>query len=228
MLYTTRMTLERNIIDRKNVDALMFDLDGTLTDNMPLHRQAWRLFGEKYGLEFTDEWFHENCSGKTSRHIITQFFGEVTPEQQQAFFTERFAFYQEIFRESGKEIEGLTPFLHEVGKAGIKLALVTSGSPPTRKLQLEKLGLENAFDVVIGSEDVKNTKPHPEPYLLGARALRFSPQRCVAFEDSPTGVLSASQADMGVVGVLSTHTIDELPGISVAINDFTEMRLAAR
>lgn len=204
----------------------MFDLDGTLTNNMPLHRQAWRLFGEKYGLEFTDEWFHQNCSGKTSRHIITQFFGEVTPEQQQAFFAERFAFYQDIFRESGREIEGLTPFLHEVGKTGIKLALVTSGSPPTRKLQLEKLGLEDAFDVVIGSEDVSNTKPHPEPYLLGAKALRFSPQRCIAFEDSPTGVLSAQNAGMEVVGVLSTHTADELSGVDTTIDDYTEIRIA--
>lgn len=204
----------------------MFDLDGTLTNNMPLHRQAWRLFGEKYGLEFTDEWFHQNCSGKTSRHIITQFFGEVTPEQQQAFFAERFAFYQDIFRESGREIEGLTPFLHEVGKTGIKLALVTSGSPPTRKLQLEKLGLEDAFDVVIGSEDVTNTKPHPEPYLLGAKALRFSPQRCIAFEDSPTGVLSAQNAGMEVVGVLGTHTADELSGVDTTIDDYTEIRIA--
>jgi HAD superfamily hydrolase (TIGR01509 family) len=213
-------------INRNNTDALMFDLDGTLTNNMPLHRQAWRLFGGKYGLEFTDEWFHQNCSGKTSRHIITQFFGEVTPEQQQAFFAERFAFYQDIFRESGREIEGLTPFLHEVGKTGIKLALATSGSPPTRKLQLEKLGLEDAFDVVIGSEDVTNTKPHPEPYLLGAKALRFSPQRCIAFEDSPTGVLSAQNAGMEVVGVLSTHTADELSGVDTTIDDYTEIRIA--
>ena len=221
------MALKKYTIDNQNTDALMFDLDGTLTDNMPLHRRAWRLFGEKYDLKFTDEWFHQNCSGKTSSHIITQFFGKVTPEQQQAFFTERFAFYQDIFRESGKEIEGLSSFLHEVRKAGIKLALVTSGSPPTRKLQLQQLNLENTFDVIIGSEDVNNTKPHPEPYLLGAQALGVSPQRCTAFEDSPTGVLSAQRAGMNVVGILSTHMVDELPGISAAINDYSEIRLTA-
>jgi len=221
------MAVENLTLRPQNIDALLFDLDGTLTDNMPLHRKAWRLFAEKYGIEFTDEWFHQNCSGKTSRAIITQLFGEVTPKQQDAFFAERFAFYETIFRESGKEIEGLTPFLQAVGEAGIQLALVTSGSPPTRELQLQHLKLDKKFPVIIGSENVERTKPHPEPFLRAAQALGVSARRCVAFEDSPTGVLAACRAGMSIVGVLSTHTSEELLGIHAAINDYTEIRVAS-
>jgi HAD superfamily hydrolase (TIGR01509 family) len=216
------------ILHPSNSNGAFFDLDGTLTANTAHHLEAWQQFAQIHRIPFTEQWFHKECVGKTSRDILTLLFKQdFTPKEQKELFNQRFAIYKEIFEQHGTEIGGLTPFLHTLRAAGFKLALVTSGSPPTRSLQLNQLGLVDTFHHTIGSEHVQKTKPHPEPYLQALDHFNLMPDQCVVFEDSRTGVQAAVAASIPTIGVSSTHTADELRdwGASATIEDYTQIRV---
>jgi len=83
-----------------------------------------------------------------------------------------------------------------------------------------KLGFKPKMESVMASEDVAKHKPDPEVYLMSAKNLRVSPQHCIVFEDSYSGVTAALNAGMRVVGVLSSHTKEELPPCDHYIEDY--------
>jgi beta-phosphoglucomutase-like phosphatase (HAD superfamily) len=89
------------------------------------------------------------------------------------------------------------------------------------------LGIADAFDCVIAVEDVVNPKPHAEPYQLAAERLGLSATRCVAFEDSPSGVKAGAAAGMVVIAVRTGHSTEELTaaGATVVVDDFTAPRV---
>ena len=87
------------------------------------------------------------------------------------------------------------------------------------------LKFEDKMDSVMASEDVKSHKPSPEVYLESAKRVGVSPSDCIVFEDSFSGVTAGLNAGMKVVGVLSTHTKEQLPPCSFYINDYSEVNV---
>lgn len=221
---------EQLILHADEIDGAFFDLDGTLIHNADEHYQAWSQFAASYGIPFEQSWFIENCTGKSTPQVLELLFQEeLSDEQCKAFYNERFHIFEGLLRQTGQELPGTTDFLRRLRQAklgrGVKRAVVTGGSRPTRELQLEVLGLEPMFDLVVGAEDTKreHAKPHPAPYQLAMSRLAVEASRGIAFEDSPTGVASAVGAGLSVVGVLTTHSAEQLPGISASIRDYTEI-----
>jgi HAD superfamily hydrolase (TIGR01509 family) len=104
---------------------------------------------------------------------------------------------------------GALELLVELKKAGIKTALVTMSMRTMALTVAEQIDFQ-AFDVVVGGDDVTNGKPHPEPYLRAAELLGVAPEDCLAFEDSPTGLASAEAAGCHAIGV--TNIINLPPG----------------
>ncbi len=108
-------------------------------------------------------------------------------------------------------IEGFIPFLEQLVKLDFNLGVATSAPRANMDLILGDLGVESLFGSLLASEDVNQHKPNPEVYLKSADNFGVKSNTCLVFEDSSAGILAAKNAGMQVIGVLSSHTIDELP-----------------
>jgi HAD superfamily hydrolase (TIGR01509 family) len=115
------------------------------------------------------------------------------------------------------------PFLQDLKTNGIKTGVATSAPRANLDLIMEKLGFEPHMESILASEDVTQHKPHPEVYLTSAARIGVDPAQCVVFEDSFSGITAGLNAGMRVVGVLSSHTQEELPPCVAYIENYTHI-----
>ena len=185
------------------IRAALFDLDGLTVDSEPLHVEAWRRAMEECGAAWDpssiDPYFGQPVSATAGG--LARDHG-LDAERLAAARDRHFA---ELTAGGIRPRPGLAEAVGMLRAAGLAVGVVTSG---TREYADRALaGLEGVtFDATITSEDVRNPKPHPEPYLAGARALEVEPAACAALEDAPAGVASARAAEMAVVAVPNEQT----------------------
>ncbi|WP_114751579.1 HAD family hydrolase [Pleomorphovibrio marinus] len=204
--------------------AVIFDMDGVICHTNPYHSQAFQVFFGKRGLNPTEEEFAQHMYGKSNKYIFSHFLGrEVVGEEFEALENEKEGLFREIYADVAIPIEGYLPFLSSLKEAGFRTGVATSAPYANLALIMEKLGFEPHMESVLASENVKKHKPDPEVYLTSAENLGVSPEHCVVFEDSYSGVSAAINAGMKVVGVLSSHTKEELPPCNLYIRDYREL-----
>jgi HAD superfamily hydrolase (TIGR01509 family) len=209
--------------------AFLFDLNGTMIDDMEYHVKAWTgiLNGDlRAGLE--DAYIRGQMYGK-NEELFHRVFGpdRFTPAEIDHWSMEKEKRYQQAFRPHLQLIAGLGHFLDEAKTQGIAMGIGTAAIPFNLDFVLDNLGLRDYFDVIVTANDVAVSKPDPEVYLACARALRLSPERCVVFEDAPKGVEAALNAGMKAVVILSSlHGESEFagyPNVVRMIHDYTEI-----
>lgn len=206
--------------------AAVFDLDGTLVDNMPFHGRAWVAAAERLGVRATREQFEREWAGRTSEEIIEILLGGPQPAAVSArIVAEKEAAYQELYRPHVSPLPGLLTFLARLRATHIRVALATAAPAQNREFVLGALGLERAFEVVQGPEGIARGKPAPDIYLGAAARLGLEGGACVAFEDAVNGVRSARAAGMTAVAVLTTTEEADLrrAGASYVIRDFAAL-----
>jgi HAD superfamily hydrolase (TIGR01509 family) len=206
--------------------AAVFDMDGTLVDNMAFHGSAWLVTAERLGVRATREQFEREWAGRTSEEILDHHLGGPrAPEITARLVAEKEATYQDLYRPHVTPLPGLVPFLARLRASGVRVALATAAPARNREFLLGALGLDQAFEVVQGPEGVARGKPSPDIYLAAAARLGLDGGSCVAFEDAVNGVRAARAAGMAAVGVLTTTAEAELrsAGAQFAIRDFATL-----
>ena len=187
--------------------AFLFDLNGTMIDDMPYHAEAWRnILNNDLGANFTKEEVKVQMYGK-NEEVLTRFFGEghFTMERMNELSTEKEKRYQEAYLPKLALIDGLKEFLEMAKVAGIKMAIGSAAIPYNIDFVLDNLHLREYFPVVVSAHDVTISKPHPETFLQCAAALNIDPKDCIVFEDAPKGVESALNAGMQTFVLTTTH-----------------------
>jgi len=189
----------RNLVNKPK--AVIFDMDGVIVDSMPYHFLAWYEALMPYGVRVTcfDIYSKEGERWDKSLKDLLKKKG-ITPagELLRKIFTER----QKIFRRYFKRLifPGTKTFLECLKARGYLLGLV-SGSPVEEINHILPPGIKALFDCIIGGDNVKKGKPHPEPYLKAASRLGALPRQCVVIENAPYGINSAKRAGMYCVAV---------------------------
>ncbi|HVP68608.1 MAG TPA: HAD-IA family hydrolase [Anaeromyxobacteraceae bacterium] len=182
--------------------AAVFDLDGTLVDNMRYHGEAWVRLARRLGSPATREQFERDWAGRKSDEILPALLGRpASPEEVVALSDEKEADYRAAYGPRVEPVRGLFPFLEALRAAGYRLALATAAPPENRNLVLAGLGLPDAFAAVAGPELAVRGKPWPDIFLAAADLLGVPAPACVAFEDAANGVRAARAAGMEVVGI---------------------------
>jgi HAD superfamily hydrolase (TIGR01509 family) len=207
----------------ERVIAALFDLNGTVVDDMRLHGELWRDVSLELGHEVPPERFYRDWAGWKSEEVIARIVGHAVPaETVRALVEAKEARYREIYRTRVKEVPGCVAFLRRLRAAGVKLALATAAPEANRALALDGLGIAADFDRVVGPEGVRRGKPAPDIFLAAAAALGVAPARCVVFEDALNGVVAARAAGMRAVGIATAFTLAELreAGAEWAAEDF--------
>ncbi|HNU06535.1 MAG TPA: HAD family phosphatase [Pyrinomonadaceae bacterium] len=213
------------MIDYKEF-AFIFDMDGTLVDNMRYHTMAWQKMLDENGIKARASDFLINTAGKTNREIVPTIFPNAGPEEIARLGDRKEELYRELFAPNLRPIAGAVEFLESSRDIGINLAVSTAAPPANVAFVLDGLDLRRYFREVTNSADVKHGKPHPDLFLRSAEMLGIVPARCLVFEDALNGFEAAFRAGMrsiGVTTVNSAETIAAQPSMIATIDNFLEI-----
>ncbi|MFG0634761.1 HAD family hydrolase [Pseudomonas sp. xss_2] len=211
------------------LNALLFDLDGTLTDTDTLHLQAFRQLLHEYdGRQLSQTQFDDQVSGRANGALFKALFPQATSQQCQALADRKEA----LFREMSPQLQplpGLLRLLAHAQAQHIGMCVVTNAPRLNAEHMLNAMGLGERFEHVLVAEELARPKPDPLPYLTGLQQLNTSASQALAFEDSLPGVQAASGAGIFTVGIATTQTQERLlaAGAQLVIDDFNDPRLWA-
>lgn len=201
--------------------AVIFDMDGVIAHTNPYHTEAFKQFFDKYGVSYSISDFEDHMYGKHNDYIMRHFFRRPLEDAEvQQLSDEKEALFREIYADHVAPVAGLPGFLAALKSGGFRLGVATSAPRANLDFILDRLALRPLMDAVLSSEDVTAHKPDPEIYLKAAGRLGVAPARCAVFEDSYSGVSAGLNAGASVVGVLTSHTADELPPCKRYIADY--------
>jgi len=194
------------------VDAILFDLDGTLVDSAVGLVNAWELFREKYPSIDVQHILH-SAHGVRNVDNLRKYCGIEDPRELERE-AERF---DRTVAENGSDglklLPGVKAVLEELASRrqfpNPGWAICTSATRIYASSALRITGLP-VPDVIVVAEDVNRGKPFPDPYLLGAKRCGVKPENCVVFEDAPNGVRSGKAAGCKVVGLLTSHGREQI------------------
>lgn len=209
------------------LNAILFDLDGTLANTDPIHFQIWKDLLHEYGLDIDHAFYQQHISGRLNIDILQDILPHLSADDGRTFSVNKEAEFRRRAASSLTPLAGLMDLLNWVSDRQLKRAIVTNAPPDNAHFMLRTLELDTTFPVVVLGEDVAAGKPHPMPYQEAMRQLEVTPTGCLAFEDSPSGVQSAVGAGILTVGVATTHNpeILEGAGATLVVHDFTDSRL---
>ncbi|MEE8360050.1 MAG: HAD family phosphatase [Candidatus Omnitrophota bacterium] len=213
--------LEKKLV---SVKAVIFDMDGVIVNTMPFHASAWQKTFKKFGINVTKKeiYLREGEKwDKTFYDIAKRHNIKITSTIKQKIFKHR----QDVFRDMlkvepraqahgaesriaprkrdwcGVELfKDAPPLIMKFKKMGLKLAIVT-GTPRREVKQILPKSIYAIFDVIIPSDEVKNGKPHPEPFLKALERLKVSAKEAIVIENAPNGILAAKKAKLTVIAV---------------------------
>lgn len=196
-------------MDIKNIKLLVFDSDGLSFDSEKVYLQGWKYAFGKEGIPADEKWL-ETFSGKSAEDFHREFMDRYHDQALHDHLRQvREDFiYDSIHNGTLKPKPGLKEALDAAHKAGMKTALATSS--PRKRVEdlLKTTGLDKDYDYVITKEDVKRTKPAPDPYLKALELAKVSPDQVIAFEDSKSGYLSAHAAGLYTIMIPDMIPID--------------------
>ncbi len=207
--------------------ALLFDLDGTLTDTDTLHLQAFRqLLHDHDGRELSQAQFDAQVSGRANGELFAELFAGASTEQCQALADRKEALFREL-SPSLAPMPGLLRLLEHAQACDIGMCVVTNAPRLNAEHMLKAMGLGQQFEHVLVAEELARPKPDPLPYLTGLQRLGVEAGQALAFEDSLPGVAAASGAGIFTVGVATTQTPERLlaAGAGLVIADFDDPEL---
>lgn len=207
-----------------NEIAVIFDMDGVICHTNPYHSLAFREFFSARNLNPTDEDFAAHMFGKSNSYILSHFLGRpIAGEELLQMENEKESLFREIYAAHIEPIDGIMEFIIDLQLNKVKLGVATSAPYANLDLILSEVPIREKLGSIMASEDVKKHKPDPEVYLTSARNLGVMPGQCLVFEDSYSGISAALNAGMRVAGVLTSHTIAELPPCNLYIQDYKEL-----
>jgi beta-phosphoglucomutase family hydrolase len=191
--------------------AFIFDLNGTMINDMPYHTKAWQtLLNDQLGGNFTWEEVKKEMYGKNPE-VLVRMFGtnRFTVDEMNDLSYKKEQKYQQEFLPHLALLPGLREFLEAAYQKGIPMAIGSAAIPFNIDFVLDNLNIRHYFKAIVSADDVVLSKPHPETFLKAAQLLNAEPTNCVVFEDVPKGVEAAANAGMKAVVLTTTHIAQE-------------------
>jgi len=185
--------------------AVIFDIDGTLVDNMHLHAEAFAVFAERHGLPPLTKEDRARLDGRRNSEIFPILFGRDVPRDEWlAYEHEKEGLYRELSRGRLSPMRGLHDLIERLRDERIPIALATSAPKPNVVHTLAELELAAEFPVIVRGDEVDRGKPAPDVFIEAARRLGVPADACLVFEDAPMGIEAAHAAGMRVVALTTS------------------------
>jgi beta-phosphoglucomutase len=210
--------------------AFIFDLNGTMINDMEFHNTAWHdILNEDLKAGLSKEEVKQQMYGK-NEELLDRVFGKghFSPQQMERISLKKEQKYQETFRPHLRLINGLPPLLKKAEQRHIRMAIGSAAIPFNIDFVLDNLSIRGYFQAIVSAADVTISKPHPETFLKAATLLRVDPADCLVFEDAPKGVEAAHRAGMKCIVLTTMHVEEEFqdyPNVVRYIADYTDPSL---
>lgn len=201
--------------------GFLFDLDGTLVDSLPTVERAWTHWAERHGISPQEvlAFIHGKQAITSLRHFM--------PGATESAIQHEFELLEQMEAQDTDGVSalpGAVALLERLNELGIPWAIVTSGSIPVASARRKAGGLPQP-EVFITAELVKQGKPQPDAYLLGAERLGLAPQACVVVEDAPAGILSGLAAGCQVIAVNAPVEAPKLDQVDLILSSLTQIKV---
>ena len=204
--------------------ALIFDMDGVLVDSEPLHQRAKEEAFRQFGIVLPES-VYDSYKGRPDETMLPAILGEHSGSERLAELSK---LKREIFESLEHELRALPGAVDFVlwAKSRYRIALATSATPRNRKVALKRLGIGDAFEVIVDHGRAPRPKPDPEIFLMAIRDLGVQAGECWIIEDSLNGIAAAKSAGCMTVGITTTFDAGKLSaaGADVVVESFVELR----
>lgn len=187
-----------------SIKAVIFDLDGVIVSTDDYHYRAWKSMADGEGIYFDRE-INERLRGVSRMEsleiILEKADKEYTNEEKIQMAEKKNSLYRELLEELSPNdiLPGVMKVLEDLKGNNIKIAIGSSSK--NTPMILKKIGLNEYFDAVADGNEIKNSKPDPEVFLLAAKKLEITPEDCLVVEDADAGVEAAIAGNMKVLAV---------------------------
>ena len=208
--------------------AFLFDLNGTMIDDMGFHIKAWHRILNDLGADISLAQMKEECYGKNDELLERIFPGRFSIEEKTRMSYAKEAAYQQAFKPFLGLLDGLDVFLAKAAKENIPMAIGSAAILYNIDFVLDGLDIRQYFPTIVAAENVKNSKPDPETYIRCADLIGIRYQDCIVFEDAPKGVEAAQKAGMQTVVLTTMHTKEEFSNynnIICFVNNYKDAQL---
>ncbi|MEI8324717.1 MAG: HAD family phosphatase [Betaproteobacteria bacterium] len=209
------------------VEALIFDMDGTMVDSMPTHAQSWIEFTQVHQLDIPIDEVMRRTTGRNAVECMRDLFGQPDMDTVECLrlVAHKERVYRDLFGPVFTEVAGFTQFEARARARGLKVGVGTAGDRHNIAFVLSKLRLAQAPHAIVGGDEGLPGKPEPAIFLEAARRMDKDACDCIVFEDSPFGIESARRAGMRAVAICSTHAPTQLAGphVLAAVRDYNEL-----
>ena len=210
--------------------AFIFDLNGTMINDMEYHSIAWHsILNNDLKAGLTMDEVKSQMYGK-NEELLDRVFGEnhFTKQEVDTISMKKEKSYQAAFKPHLRLITGLPAFLQKADTNGIRMAIGSAAIPFNIDFVLDNLELRHYFKAIVSADEVAVSKPDPETFLLAAKLLGVQPKNCIVFEDAPKGVEAAMRAGMSCIVLTTMHRQEEFrkyPNVLQYIADYTDPSL---
>ena len=211
------------------IEALIFDMDGTMVDSMPWHARAWVEYAHRRDLALDVPDLMRRTTGRNAFECACELMGrEVSLEESAQITDEKESIYRELFGAAFAEVAGFGAFAAQAAARGLKIAVGTAGDRHNIAFVMSRLAMNPLPLAIVGGDEGLPGKPEPAIFLEAARRIGVEPENCIVFEDAPFGIEAARRGGMRAVAVCTTHTPAELAGphVLAAVRDYEELALS--
>lgn len=206
----------------KEIQAVIWDLDGVLIDSAEAHRRSWHRLAQEEGLPFSDEQFWATFGWRNDA-IIPTLWGSMPPERVKALADRKEAYFREFVRDTAAPLPGAIELLSGLHDAGYAQALASSTPLANIELISEVLGLKRYLSVFVSGEAVPRAKPAPDLFLKAAELLGIAPLHCLVIEDAVAGIQAAQAGGMHTIAVAGGRDLPGLRAANLMVKSLTEV-----
>jgi len=211
----------------KNYKAFIFDLNGTLIDDMKYHTDAWyEILNYELGADLSYADLKKEMYGKNAE-LLVRIFGQdhFSEEEIEVHSHNKERQYQKLYKPHLKLIDGLESFLARADEKNVAMGIGSAAIMDNVNFVLDNLNIQRYFKTLISADEVIHSKPHPETFLKGAGEMGIDPEYCLVFEDAPKGVEAARNAGMDAIGLTTMHgraEFSQYDNIIAFISDYND------